>query len=154
MASRASPCRAGAGGWSGASMASLPPRRAALVVVIRHVQGVRCPHGAGSGGGDPARLGRPLPSRCAGAGMIRAASRASPSAMAAGAGDGGGVPVYGGIVIVNTLYWNMVLSTSNDNRARNSTRFLRKRKLAKFFSRKRQLAKFFMGDLCVNTNQH
>lgn len=44
---------------------------AVLVVVIRHVHGVRFPHGAGSGGGDPARLGRPLPSRCAGAGMIR-----------------------------------------------------------------------------------
>lgn len=30
----------GAGGWSGASMASIPPRRAVLVVVIRHAQGV------------------------------------------------------------------------------------------------------------------
>lgn len=90
--------------------------------------------------------------------LIPVRSRAFPSlplrarVLVAGVGDG--VPTYSGIVYCQRTILECIFSTSNDSQARNSTRFLRKRKLAKFFSRKRLLAKFFMGDLCVNANQH
>lgn len=70
----------------------------------------------------------------AGAGGWSRRVKSVPSAAAAGARNGGGACLSMAVQrIVNALYWNVVLSTSNDNRARNSTRFLRKRKLAKIF---------------------
>lgn len=55
-------------GDPGASRASIPSRRE-LVVVIRRVQGIPSTTAAGAGGNvTTARLGRPLPSRLAGAG--------------------------------------------------------------------------------------
>ena len=101
--------------------------------MIRHVQGIPSTTSAGAGG-DPARPWRHIPPRRALV-VVVLHVQGVPSTTAADAGDWkeGDVPAYGGIVIVNTLYWNMVLSTSNDKRASNSTRFSRKRQPAKIF---------------------
>lgn len=80
MASRASPCRAGAGG--------------------QHVKGIPSATAAGAGG-DPGASRASLPPRRAGAGVVIRRVRGVPSTTAAGAGGGGdrrGVPAYGGIV--------------------------------------------------------
>lgn len=145
---------------------------------------------AGAGGGDPARPGRPIPPRRAGAGEDPAqrpppfpfprgggwrcadpgashpsaaaaaggdpvTSRASPSAMAAGAGDGVGRAC---------LWWYSVLSTHYIGmrfyRPVTTIRrvirpdFCVNANLQNFFRVNDNLQKFFMGDLCVNANQH
>ena len=96
---------------------------------------------SGAGGGDPARPGRPIPPAAGGAGGGDPARPGRPIPPAAG--GAGGCPLMVVLHIVNAPYWNIVLSTSNDNQARNSTRFFRKRKLAKFFRVNDNLQNFY-----------
>lgn len=93
---------AGAGGWSGTSRASTSSTAAALVVVIRRVQGVPSTTAAGAGGSVIQRVHGVTFPHGGRWWWWSGTSRASPSAMAAGAGDGVGRAC---------LWWYSVLST-------------------------------------------
>lgn len=125
------PCGRGVGLIRARPRRPLPPLRAGAGM-IRHVQGVPFHGGRARGvirkvqgvpfhrcGGAlvviPARPGRPFPLRCG----LRACA--------------GCAPVYGGRIYYQHAILEYSFSTSNDKRTHNSTRFWRKRKLAKFF---------------------